>query len=193
MMKNPNNQKTKELSKLNLPEEIIRLLQTKATFRKFKKKEIFIHNGEHQSEFFFLTSGIARAYVVDDKGREFTRILFKGVTAIASIRALITNTKSFANFDCLTECEMYVGNFEDFLTLTKTNIKISNIYSNILEKAFLRSEERVYELALTAKEKYKLLQKQIPDIDNLIPQYQIASYLNITNVQLSRIRRKMFK
>ena len=46
-------------------------------------------------------------------------------------------------------------------------------------------------LCLNESERYEILKKRIPDIDNLIPQDQIASYLNITPVQLSRLRREM--
>lgn len=177
----------------NLPEKTLNSLRKKTEFKKFNKKEQFIKKGEYQTQFFFLVSGIARAYIVDENGKEFTRSLFTSPSAIAAIRALTTKNKCQINFDCLTDCEMFVGNYYDFIELSKTDIEIANVYARMLEKGFLRAENRVFELSLSAKDKYKLLQKRIPDIDNLIPQYQIASYLNITNVQLSRIRNKMFK
>lgn len=177
----------------SLPKETLIALRKKTEFKQFKKKEQLIKEGEYQTKFFFLISGIARAYIVDENGKEFTRSIFTAPSSIASLRALIKNTKSTVNFDCLTDCEFFVGNYYDFIELTKTNIDISNVYSRMLEKGFLRAENRVYELSLTAVEKYKLLQEQIPNIDNLIPQYHIASYLGVTNVQLSRIRKKMFE
>jgi hypothetical protein len=51
----------------------------------------------------------------------------------------------------------------------------------------------VYDLSvLNSTERYIKLKKEIPDIENLIPQYHIASYLNITPTQLSRIRREYY-
>lgn len=177
----------------NLPEETLNAIRNRTEFKKFKRKDIFIKEGEFQSQFFFLVSGIARAYKTGKNGKEFTRSIYMPPTAIASIGAIKTNSKTSISFDCLTDCEMFVGDYNEFMELTKTNIEISNTYSQMLEKAYLRAENRVYELSLEAKEKYKLLQKRIPNIDNLIPQYQIANYLNITNVQLSRIRAKMYR
>ncbi len=53
--------------------------------------------------------------------------------------------------------------------------------------------KRISELSsLNATERYVKLKKEIPDIDNLIQQYHIASYLNITPVQLSRIRKELY-
>lgn len=176
-----------------LPKETLDILRSKTEFTKFKKKERFVKKGEFQTKFFFLVSGIARAFKTDENGKEFTHSLLTPPTAIVSLHSITTNTKTTFSYDCLTDCEMFVGDYNEFIELTKTNIAISNIYSKMLEKAFFRLEKRVFELSLGAKEKYELLRKRIPNIDNLIPQYQIAAYLNITNVQLSRIRAKMHK
>jgi hypothetical protein len=46
---------------------------------------------------------------------------------------------------------------------------------------------------LNGTERYLKLKKQISGIENLIPQYHIASFLNITPVQLSRIRKDLLK
>ena len=68
------------------------------------------------------------------------------------------------------------------------------MYNRILEHVFIRYEERQLELiSMDAKAQYLALLKKMPNIEELIPQYQIASYLSITPVQLSRIRRKIKK
>lgn len=175
----------------NIPEDILNIFASRTKLIKLKKKEVFVKEGEHQKKFFFLISGIARAYIIDDSGREFTRTLFTAPAAIAPVKALKTKEETIVNFDCLTDCEMYVGNYHDFIKLTRTNIQIANLYNDMLEEAYLRIEERIYELTLSAQEKYEKLKERIPQIDNLIPQYQIATYLAITNVQLSRVRKKM--
>jgi hypothetical protein len=53
-------------------------------------------------------------------------------------------------------------------------------------------EKRQLELiSMDAKQRYLTLINEIPEIETLIPQYQIASYLSVTPVQLSRIRKKI--
>jgi hypothetical protein len=47
-------------------------------------------------------------------------------------------------------------------------------------------------LTLNATGRYLKLQKRIPNIDNMINQYHIASNLGITPIQLSRIRKKLY-
>lgn len=175
----------------NLPAKVVVDIKNKLQLKKLKKGEILVEKGEFQNQFFFLQSGIARAFIVDNNGKEFTRSLFTAGMPIAPMRAMLTNSKTSLIFDCLTDCEIYYGDFLAFFERTKTDLNTATIYNRMLENAYLSMEERVFELTLSAQEKYEKLKTRIPQIDNLIPQYQIASYLNITNVQLSRIRKKM--
>jgi hypothetical protein len=67
------------------------------------------------------------------------------------------------------------------------------MYANALESIFLLLEARIYDLSvLNATGRYLKLKKQIPNIENIITQYHIASYLNVSAVQLSRIRKEMY-
>lgn len=170
--------------------EALKLLKDKVELKKYQKKEIFIREGDFQENFYFLVSGVARAYKTTEKNKEFTRSLFTAPETITSLKAVTQGTRSELTYSCLTDCDFFVGKVKDFYDLIKTNIELSNMYSRLLEKAFFQMENRVFELSLKAKEKHQLLKKRIPNIDDLIPQYQIASYLNITNVQLSRIRKQ---
>jgi hypothetical protein len=54
-------------------------------------------------------------------------------------------------------------------------------------------EDKIHELALlNATERYLKLKRAIPKIETVIPQYHIASYLNVSAVQLSRIRKEIY-
>ena len=75
-----------------------------------------------------------------------------------------------------------------------SNQEILQLYNNLLELIFIKLEDRFYELStLNATELYLKFKKYNPGIENLIPLYHIASYLNITPVQLSRIRADLYK
>ena len=60
---------------------------------------------------------------------------------------------------------------------------------SLAEDFFLQEEKREMSLViLDAQERYALFQEEFPGLEFDIPQYQVASYLGITPVQLSRIR-----
>ena len=53
----------------------------------------------------------------------------------------------------------------------------------------LYAEKREVEIVLLeANKRYAIFKKEYPQLEQLIPQYHIASYLGITPTQLSRIR-----
>lgn len=180
------------LSKLNKESKLIFInLLTK---KEFKKSELIAKTGETAENFFFLTKGVVRSFVTEPNGKEHTRTLFRPISTTGSLNSLILKEPSVLNYECLTDCELYVGNFLEFKKLTLERIDFANQYNAILEGLFLKLESKIYDLSvLNATERYLKLKKEIPNIENLIAQYHIASYLNITPVQLSRIRKEMIE
>jgi len=161
--------------------------------RKYKKKEFLSKAGELQSNFYILKSGIARSYYSDEAGKTHIRTFFtKKMQNTGDVGALLTGKPAQLYYDCLTDCEVYIINFEKFKDIAKRNHKFSIFYSSILSLAVLALESKIYDLSvLNGTERYLKLKAQNPGIENLIPQYHIASYLNITAVQLSRIRKDL--
>ncbi len=188
---NDNNIDEKIVRKLNLHADVFEKMKATMQLRKYNKKDVLINSEIGRDLYFIVKSGIARSYIVDDKSREFIKTLFIPGAPIASIFSATTGKAPQLIFDCLTDCEFYVGNYKEFRALAEKDLEVARNYFKLMEVVFLNAEERIFELTLNAEDKYKLLKKKIPYIENLIPQYQIASYLNITNVQLSRVRKKI--
>jgi CRP-like cAMP-binding protein len=94
--------------------------------------------------------------------------------------------------EALTDCIVLKGDFREFKKLASTNLEISNLYWSLLENGFIMMDKRNRELSsLDAKQLYLKLLEEKPQILESIPLNHIASYLNITPVQLSRIRRDL--
>ena len=72
--------------------------------------------------------------------------------------------------------------YDQFPELERLSRKIAEYY-------FLEKEKKELEIVLLdASQRYRLFQKEFPTLEQLIPQYHIASYLGISATQLSRIR-----
>ena len=139
-----------------------------------------------------LVEGLMRVYLPMESGKEFNKNFFMPMSFVGSYSALIKNEPSKLIYETLTECKVYEIDFNELVKLCKLDIVISNLYNRIVEQVFIKYEERHLQLiSLDAKQRYLELRTQIPDIDLLIPQYHIASYLSITPVQLSRIRKSL--
>ena len=158
----------------------------------YKKGKKLVSLKEKSSDIFFLKKGITRSYYTDSKGKPHTRFLFTAPQACGSLASLILDTPSTMTHEAITDCTVLKGDFKKFKKLATTNLELSNLYSSLLETAFIMMDNRNRELSsLDAKQLYLKLQKEKPQILNSIPLNHIASYLNITPVQLSRIRREL--
>lgn len=163
------------------------------TLKKFKKNEFLSKRGEILNSFYILKSGIVRSYYVDESGKTHIRSLFTKMKTTGDIGALITKKPAKLDYDCLTDCEIYIINYDKFKEIAHQNLNFSKFYIAMLTKVILLFESKVYDLSvLNGTERYLKLKEQIPEIENLIPQYHIASFLNITPVQLSRIRKEIY-
>lgn len=176
-----------------IDEATFKKLESIATYKILKKHEILAKEGEMPSpSVYMLISGIMRAYVSTESGKQYNKKLFSPKTFVGPLTAIITKRPSKLTYETLTECKVIEVNFNTFLDMCKTDTKLSNLYNRVLEMLFIEYEKRNIELmSLDATERYLKLRQTIPNIDDLIPQFQIASYLNITPVQLSRIRKKL--
>ncbi|WP_191963536.1 Crp/Fnr family transcriptional regulator, partial [Pseudotamlana haliotis] len=133
-----------------------------------------------------------RAYLSSREGKEYTKSFFTPVSFVGAFTGLIEQKPSKLIYEMLTDCKVYELNYLEFMILCKQDINVSNLYNKVLEYIFIKYEERQLELiSLDATERYLKLCEEMPDLERLIPQYQIATFLSITPVQLSRIRKKL--
>ncbi len=177
----------------DIPKESLDKFLSLVRLKKFKKGDSIAKVNQIPNDIYILTEGIIRSFYTDENGKEYIRHLFTPYRATGALAALILKKPSKLSYDCLSDCEVYAINFKEFKALTLDDKRISNLYSSILEIIFITLESKIYDLSvLDATERYLKLKKHIPNIENLIPQYHIASYLNITPVQLSRIRKKIY-
>ncbi len=148
--------------------------------------------GKIPSKLYLVISGAIRCYITSESGKEHNKNFFFPFSFAGSLTALINKEPAKIVYETLSECKLYEIDFYEFMKLAKTDNNISNLYARLLEQVFIKNEKRQLELiSMDASERYQRLKEDMPNIDKLIPQYHIASYLSITPVQLSRIRKKL--
>ncbi len=177
---------------INVSGEAFEKLKKISTFKSLGPHIQIAKIGETPSKIYMLVKGLMRVYLPTESGKEFNKNFFMPMSFVGSYSALIKNEPSKLIYESLTECKVYEIDFDELINLCKLDIAISNLYNRIVEQVFIKYEERHLQLiSMDAKQRYLELRKQISDIDLLIPQYHIASYLSITPVQLSRIRKNL--
>lgn len=172
--------------------ETFLILSSLAVKRELKTGETIVKQGGKSNNVVFLTKGLMRAFCTLESGKEITKNIFTPMSFSGPFTSIIKNEPSLLCYEALMDSKVYEINFIEFIQYSKSNIAISNLYNRILEYLFIAYEKKqIIAMSSNATERYLKLKTQIPNIDDLIPQYQIASYLNISPVQLSRIRKEL--
>lgn len=156
------------------------------------KGDYFITEGQTAKEIAFLESGIMRAFYRNDEGVEYNKHFFINPCFVGGYASLITGKPNQIIQQALTDCNILVAKFAELQHLYETCPDIERGARILAEQFFVQKEQREIEIVLLdAEKRYQIFQRDFPELEQLIPQYHIASYLGITPTQLSRIRKKM--
>ena len=156
-----------------------------------KKGDYFINEGETAKQIGFLENGIIRAFYRNNEGKEYNKHFFVAHNVVGGYSSLITKSPNKINQQALTDCKILVANYAEVTKLYDLFSDFERVGRRLAELYYVDKEQREIEIVLlNADERYLIFRKEYPQLEQLIPQYQIASYLGITPTQLSRIRRK---
>ncbi|WP_044212930.1 Crp/Fnr family transcriptional regulator [Flammeovirga sp. OC4] len=154
-----------------------------------KKGDKFAVKGEYSKNIAFIESGVLRAYYSNEKAEEYNKTFFTENNFVGAYSSLITQKKNLIDIDCLTDCKLLVATYQEVTNLYDQYPKVERMARILAEHFFVRKEKREIELVtLEAKDRYKIFQEEHPHLEQVIPQYHIASYLGVSATQLSRIR-----
>lgn len=161
----------------------------------FKKKIVeknytLVKSGQVANQLFFLEEGVIRTFFKSQDGTEYNKALDIPPTITCGYASIITGKPSRISLQTLTTCILWVADYSAFKKLYNDYPDLERAARIAAENSFVEKENRELEMALLgAGERYELFKKRFQNLEQLIPQYHIASYLGISATQLSRIRR----
>jgi len=175
----------------SVPEEELNKLQDIFFSKTLSRDEYFLREGELPKQIGFIISGVVRFYYTTDKGEDFIKSFATEETFITSYSAILRNKASTFFIQALEETTLLVTNYIDFVQVTKRHPSWQVMVNRILETLYLKKEKRENQfLSDDAQTRYEKFKIEFPNLKNRVHQYHIASYLGITNVSLSRLRKK---
>lgn len=161
-------------------------------FESFKKGEIFISKNRSNQKEYFLLSGVCKSHLINPDGDEISISFFLDNSILSPHSIRTTQNISNLNFKALTDIELASINAEAFANLMIENPEIRNFGHAVLENELrLKIRKEIGLASLSAKERLIEFRKQYKILENLIPHTDIASYLGITNISLSRLRKDL--
>jgi len=150
--------------------------------------------GDTVRNFYFLIDGLARYYYISDEGKEFNKSFAEKPGHLLSSISSVSQEKQTSPF-CVetlsTFTTLYIS-YKDFIALGTKHKQWNDLTLKIYEHLIIKKERREADfLLLDAKGRYEKFLDEYFMIEDVVQNYHIASYLGITEVALSRIRKEM--
>ncbi|MCB2108299.1 MAG: Crp/Fnr family transcriptional regulator [Rhodobacteraceae bacterium] len=158
--------------------------------RKIPNGTDVVEAGSMPKQIGFVARGLLRSYYISPKGEDVNKHFFTAGSFFAPLTSLVTGAPSPVYIGALQDSDLLVADYAALLKLYASVPAINTLGRVLVEHAWIGKERRETQLImLDAAQRYAAFKREFSGLEDEIPQYHIASYLGITPVQLSRIRR----
>lgn len=117
--------------------------------RKFKKKEMIFHEGDHPTYLYFIVSGKVKAFRMNEEGKEFIIDLYNQGDFFGYM-ALLENAVYLESAVALEETEVALIPKSDFHILLQSNRDVSARFIKLLSNNILEKEEKLLRIAYSS-------------------------------------------
>ncbi len=160
--------------------------------KKLRKKQFLVQEGDVCRYETFVNKGCLRAYHVDEKGQEHIAQFAVEEWWISDMYSFLTSTPAYLNVDALEDSELLCIDKPSLEELYLHVPKFERFFRIILQNAFIAHQQRILaNMSKNAEDRYLEFIERYPQLEQRVPQHQIASYLGITPESLSRVRKQL--
>lgn len=158
---------------------------------KFEKGNVILKSESIERQLRFLNNGIIREYYSTEE-KDININFYTRPQFITDLLTFNNNSTTKKNQDCLTKVELLVVDKQKFFELLN-KYQCGKSFVDLSFQKLLKHKELLEYNRITknSDELYKELLIYKPEWLQVIPQYHIASYLNVTPETLSRIRKRI--
>ncbi len=155
------------------------------------KNTTLLYQGSICKEFYFINKGCLRTFFIDKNGREKTRYVMLENHVGTAFTSFIFQQASFEFLEAVDDSQVLYINHSDFYRLNKEIKNWSYFYQHLLELAYSFQNKKIEQLVtLTAKQRYDLVLNENPILIQRLSNKLLASYLDIREETLSRLKSK---
>lgn len=181
----------KRYAKVIIKEDVLDRLIDLGAFVEFPAGDLIVASGDEENKLYLLVDGLIRKYYLDYQGNDLTH-QFLEAGQVFSTQHVVFSGQVICNFEAVELCRLVCFDYERVQKLMLEDLSLTKIYIGILEETLrIKLVRETALLTETATERYVKLKTEIPDIDQRVSHAHIASYIGVTPVSLSRIRRTM--
>ena len=154
----------------------------------FSKKEYLIKAGTTCSFIGFVEEGVLRSFFLKE-ANEVNLDFYLSNSFVCAYTSFLTQTPTHGSIQALSATKVWMISYADYHDLLKQDESWYRFGKYLSDSLFIRKCRREASLLVDAAvERHRLLLETYPNIEQLVPQYHIASYLGIKPESLSRIK-----
>ncbi|WP_428776024.1 Crp/Fnr family transcriptional regulator [Vibrio sp.] len=168
-------------------------------FIKFHGREVTKQKGEHlfrqgdsNASMYMIQTGMLKAYYVTSEGKESVKSFLEAGDVIGSMSAAYARLQNTFSLVTLTDCQLVKFDFNTLHEQSQNDLELAQEMVELLLKFAMKKEQRERDLlCLSAQDRYEKLLKISPQLIESVTQNDIARYLGVTPVGLSRIKQRV--
>ncbi len=168
------------------------IVEEKGKIIEKKRGEHVFSQGFSDASIYFVRSGLLKAYYTTDEGKEFVKSFIVTHDVIGSLSSCYKGECCSFSLVCLeNSCLMKIP-FSVIYEHSKTDQNIASSMIQMLLEFSMKKEKREFEfLCLSAEQRFLQLKIHSPMIVDKVTQNDLARYLGVTPVALSRIKKRI--
>lgn len=164
------------------------------SFRELLPRQYLLAQGEICRYESYVCKGFLRSFYVDKIANEHTLHFAQEDWWISDLSSFLTQQPATRNIIALEKTVVLQIDLQQREDLMHKLPKMERFWRILNEKSSIAQDKRILNnISLSGAERYDILLKTYPQIEQRLPQKHIASYLGITPVFLSQIRKQIAK
>lgn len=173
-----------------LPDAAARTLAASLRRKRFETDAFIMRSGQRDGALYFIEAGIWRVFYPTADGREYNKAFVSEGMCFVALSAHLQGTPVAFDVQAMTGGVAWAMPYADFERKCDHDPSFAGLWRRYMQAHFVRHESREAALQqLDAEGRYAWFLERHPTLADRIPQYQVASYLGLTPVTLSRVRR----
>ncbi|WP_018474286.1 Crp/Fnr family transcriptional regulator [Echinicola pacifica] len=154
----------------------------------YPKGHLLIEEGKLAKNCFILIQGSVKAHL-NHEGKDIAFWFGFDGDILFSYNSKLLGLPGYESITSLEKCQVFEISNERIETLCRSNIRLALWWNRIIELELIKAEKRLIDRQCKpAEQRYRDLVSSQPELLNRISLGNIASYLGISQVSLSRIR-----
>jgi CRP-like cAMP-binding protein len=160
--------------------------------KSLKAGKFIVRFDDRSKQLFFVQQGLFKAFFYDKNHDEVIIDFYKEGDLCGDWQSTLLGEPSQICIQAIEDSYVVQIDTERLSELTKRNMNLMKVYNEVLKDILVYSLRNIKcNMNEKPKERYIKLVEERPYLFNRVPQKEIAAYLGITAVSLSRLKRRI--